>query len=117
ALARESPQAAQRDLDVARVEFNVAVQVAKGSLIPDLHRAARSAAVLPDAYPLGVIAIGAERARPTGADPLRPALMSSALFLEALLQCFHQLVPAPQCFYELLVIIRMISLVFPAPPC
>src|SRR5215510_3329358 len=36
ALAGEAPQAAQGDFDVARVELDVAVEVAKAALVPDL---------------------------------------------------------------------------------
>ena len=44
ALAREAAQPTQRDLDVARVELDVAVEVAERALVPDLDRAARAAA-------------------------------------------------------------------------
>ena len=40
AFAREPAQAPQRDLDVARAEFDRVVEVAVLALVPDLHRAA-----------------------------------------------------------------------------
>ena len=52
ALAREAPQAAQRELDVARPEFRVAVEVLELALVPDLDRAAPPAPVLADAHAL-----------------------------------------------------------------
>ncbi len=86
ALAREPAQPAQRDLDVARVELDVAVEVAKRALVPDLDRAARAAAVLPDPDALRVVAVCAEGTRAAGADPLRPALVPLALLGQPLLQ-------------------------------
>ena len=87
---------AQRDLDVARVELDVAVEVAEAALVPDLDRAAVAAALLADADALGVVAVGAERAGAAGADPLDAAGVARLLLREPLLQRLHQLVPAAQ---------------------
>ncbi len=115
-FAREAPQPAQCDLDVARVEFHVAVQVAEGPLVPDLDRAARPAAVLPDADAFRVVAVSAEGTGAAGADPFRSTQVPPALFFEALLQRFHQLVPATQCFHQLFVVLRQVALEFLLQP-
>ncbi len=86
----------RRDLDVARVELDVAVQIAEGALVPDLDRAAVAAAGLPDPDALGVVAVGAEGARAAGADPLVAARVAPLLLREPLLERLHQLVPAAQ---------------------
>ncbi len=44
AFAREAAQLAQRDLDVARVELDVAVEIPEAALVPHLDRAAVAAA-------------------------------------------------------------------------
>src|SRR6185312_3475368 len=74
ALPCEASQSPQRDLDVAGVDLDRVVQVAERALVPDLDRAAAAAALLADAYALGIVAVRAERTRAGGADPFRPAL-------------------------------------------
>src|SRR6266567_1277862 len=101
----EAAKPPQRDLDVARVELDRVVEVAEGPLVPDLDRAAASAALLADANALGVVAVGAERARSRRPDPLRPALVPRALLLQALLQRLHQLVPASERFHQRFLLI------------
>src|SRR5438132_2778442 len=98
AFAREAAQAPQRDLDVARVQLYRVVEIAERALVPDFHCAAAASAFLTDADALGVVAIGAERARSRGADPFRAALVARALLAEPGLQRFHQLVPAAERF-------------------
>src|SRR6478672_1841915 len=70
-LACEAPQTAQRDLDVAGVDLDRVVEVAERALIPDLDRAAATAALLADAYSLRVVAVRAKRTRAGGANPFR----------------------------------------------
>src|SRR4029079_3726491 len=82
ALPREAPQSSQRDLDVAGVDLDGVVQVAERALVPDLDRAAAATALLAYAYPFGVLAIGAERARAPGADPFRSTLVPSLLLVQ-----------------------------------
>ena len=98
AFASETAQAPQRDLDVARVQLHRVVEIAERALVPDFHCAAAASAFLTDADALGVVAIGAERARSRGADPFRAALVARALLAEPGLQRFHQLVPAAERF-------------------
>ena len=70
-------QAAQRDLDVARAEFELVVVVLVLALVPDLHRAAVAAPLShADADALRVVAVGAEGAGAAGADPLAAALVA-----------------------------------------
>src|ERR1700733_13884746 len=94
ALAGESPEPPQRQLDVARSELRVAVEVLELPPVPDLDGAAPAAFVLADAHAFGLVAIGAERRRSAGADPFRAALMAPLLLGEALAQRLHQLVEA-----------------------
>jgi len=93
-FAREAAQPPQRNLDVARVELDRVVEIPKSPLVPDLDCAPVAAFFLSDANALGIVAVGAERARSRGADPFRAALVPAALLLESLFQGFHQLVPA-----------------------
>src|SRR5712692_8457004 len=78
ALAREAAQPAQRDLDVARIELDRVVEIAKRPLIPHLDRAAVAPALLADADAFRVVTVRAEGAHPGRADPLRAALMPAA---------------------------------------
>jgi len=94
ALAREAPQPAQRELDVARAELPAVVVVLVGALVPHLHGRLVAALVLPDAYALRVVAIGTEGAGAGGADHAAAALVAFLLLLETLLQRRHQLFPA-----------------------
>ena len=92
--ARELAQAAQRDLDVADAELDIAVEILELALVPDLHRAAVAVLLLADAHAFGIVAVGAERRGAGGADPLVAALVAALLLLEALAQRLHELVPA-----------------------
>src|SRR5262249_57166979 len=67
--AREFPQPAQRDLDVAGAELDRVVEIAELAFVPDLHSAETAVALLADAHALGVVAVGAIRRRSGGADP------------------------------------------------
>src|SRR6185437_5304314 len=96
ALAREAPQPAQRDLDVAGVDLDRVVEIAERALVPDLDRAAAAAALLADAYALGIVAVRAERTRAGSADPFRPALVASPLLVQPPAQRLHQLVPSAE---------------------
>ncbi len=86
------PKPSERQLDVARPEFRVAVEVLELPAVPDLDGAAPAAFVLADAHALRVVAIGAERRRPACADPFRAALVAPLLLGEALAERLHQLV-------------------------
>ncbi len=59
-FAGEMPQPAQGDLDVARAQFHRVVEVFEFAPVPDLDRAPVAGAVLADAHPFGVVAVGAE---------------------------------------------------------
>src|ERR1700722_18209302 len=84
ALAGESPKPSERQLDVARSELNVAVEVLELPPVPDLDGAASATFVLTDAPARRVVAIGATRRRPACADPFRSALMAALLPAEAI---------------------------------
>ena len=109
ALPREAPQSPQRDLDVARVDLDGVVQVAERALVPDLDRAAAATALLADAYPFGVVAVGAERARARGADPFRSTLVPSALLVKPPAECLHQLIPAAESGDQRLLLVGQIG--------
>src|SRR5437763_6541125 len=115
AFARKAPELAQRNLDVARIELDVAVEVAKVALVPNPDGAA-VAALATDPHAFRVVAVRAERARAVGADPFRAAGVTLTLFFESLFESFHQLVPAAQRFDSLLVLIREQPLEFFAQP-
>ena len=83
AFAGEAAQAAQRDLDVARAQLDLVVEIAERALLPDLERAAL-AALSADADALGIVAAIAERRGAAGADPLAAALVAPLLLLEPL---------------------------------
>ena len=90
ALPREPPQPAQRQLDVARADLDVVVQVAELAPVPHLHRAAMAGLVLADPHAFGIVAIRPERRGPRGADPLRPALVPPLLLAQQFAQPVHQ---------------------------
>ena len=94
--AGEFAQAAQRHLDVAGAELDVAVEIPKLALVPHLHGAEVAVGVLADAHAFGIVAIGAERRGAAGADPFAAALVAALLLLEPLAQRLHQLVEAAQ---------------------
>src|SRR5207244_9033085 len=82
-LARELPQAAQRQLDVAGAEFDGIVEVAELAAVPDLYRAAVAPILLADAYAFGIVAVRAEGRGAGGAYPFAPALMPLPLLGKA----------------------------------
>src|SRR2546429_4678795 len=92
--ARELAQPSKRDLDVADTELDIAVEIPKFALVPDLHRAVVAVLLLADADAFGIVTVGAERRGAGSADPFAPALMPALLFLEALAKRLHELVPA-----------------------
>ena len=92
--AREFAQAAQRDLDVADAELDIAVEILELAAVPDLHRAVVAVLLLADADAFGIVAVGAERRGAGRADPFVAALVAALLLLEALAQGLHELVPA-----------------------
>jgi hypothetical protein len=116
AFACEATEPPQRDLDVARVELDVAVEVAERALVPDLDRAAVAAAFLADPDAFGVVAVGAERTCAAGADPFVAARVPSLLLLEPFLQGLHELVPAAERFDLRLVFVGQEPLEFLAQP-
>ena len=92
--AGELAQPAQRDLDVADAELDIAVEILELALVPHLHGAVVAVLFLPDPHAFGIVAVGAERRGAGGADPLVAALMAALLFLQALAKRLHELVPA-----------------------
>lgn len=96
ALTGELAQAAQGDLDVARAQLNLVVEVLVLALVPDLGRLALALAGVADADALGVEATGAERAGAAGTDPLVAAGVAFLLLFQALLELLDQLVQATQ---------------------
>ena len=96
-------QPPQRDLDVARADLDRVVEIPELALVPDLHRAPVPRLLLADPDAFRVVAVGAERARAAGADPLDAALVPTLLLFEAFLQRLHELVPAAERLDQLLV--------------
>src|SRR5260221_5798173 len=82
ARPRKSAQAAQRDLDVARAQFDLVVEIREFALVPDLDGAAIAAAVLADAHALRIEAVGAVGRGSRSAYPLVAALMPFFLLFE-----------------------------------
>ncbi len=72
------------------------VEIAEFAPVPDLDRAAVAALLLPDAHPLWVIAVSAERRGAGGADPFAAALMPALLLGQPLPQGLHQFLPAAE---------------------
>ena len=95
AFAGEAAQAAQRDLEIARTEFGVAVEVAVDALLPDLGGHA-AAALRADPDAARVVPAGAERAGAAGADPAVAAAVAFLLLLEALAEFLHQFLEAAE---------------------
>ena len=60
AIARPFPKPFQCHLDVAGAELDLVVEVAELALVPDLHGALVTGAILPDPHALGIVAEGAE---------------------------------------------------------
>ena len=87
-------QPPQRDPNVAGSEFHGVVEIAEVAPVPDLDRAEVAVAVLADAHPFRVVAVGAEGRGTARADPFRAALVTPLLLGEALFQGLEQLVPA-----------------------
>src|SRR6185437_13858082 len=94
--AREFAQTAQRQLDVARAEFDFVVEISELAFVPYFHRALVAALVLPDTHAFRVVAVGAERRRTRRPDPFRAALMAALLLGEPLAQSLKQLIEAAQ---------------------
>ncbi len=91
-LAGEFAQTAQGDLDVARSQLDLIVEVFVLALIPDLDRLALALARIANADALGVVTAGAEGAGAARADPLVAAGMFAFLLLETLLELLDQLI-------------------------
>src|SRR5579862_6075179 len=100
--AGESAQAAQRDLDVAGAELDVAVEIAKLTLVPHFYGAEIAVGVLADAHAFGIVAVGAERRCAGCADPFLAALVTALLFGEPLAQRLEQFFQAAECLDLLL---------------
>src|SRR5262249_57385654 len=90
--AGELAQAAQRDLDVARAELDLVVEILEVAPIPHLHGAEVAVRILADAHALGVVAVRAKRRGAGGADPFLPALVAPLLLAHTLAQKLEQLV-------------------------
>src|SRR4051794_34089520 len=85
ALACELPQPPQRQLDIARAEFDRVVEIAELAPVPYLDGgavAAFLALLAADAHPFRVVAEGAERRGAGGADPFVAALVPRLLLGE-----------------------------------
>ena len=93
ALAGKVAQAAQRDLDVARAEFDVIVEVSELAFCPDLDRRTVLAPAA-EAYAFWMRSTVAEGRRSTSSYPLVAPGVALGLLGQALLQGFHQFVPA-----------------------
>ena len=95
AFAGKAAQAPQGHLDVARAQFLGVVEVLELALFPHLDRTL-VLAFPADPHAFGVVARIAEGRCPARADPLVAALVAFFLFLEALLERLHDLVPVAQ---------------------
>src|ERR1700727_3598560 len=78
----KAAQPPQSDLDVARAQFHLVVEVGEFAFVPDFDGAAIAPAVLADSHTLRVEAIRSVWRGPRRADPLAPALMPLLLLLE-----------------------------------
>lgn len=116
ALTGELAQAAQGDLDVARTEFDLIVEVLVFALVPDLHRLALAFAGIADADAFGVVAAGAERAGAAGTDPLVAAGMAFLLLFETLLELLDQLVQPAEGLDLRTLLVRQAALELLAQP-
>ena len=96
AFAGELAQAAQGDLDVARAQLDLVVEVLVLALVPDLGGLALALAGVADADALGVEATGAERAGAASADPLVAAGVAFLLLFQAFLELLDELVQTTQ---------------------
>src|SRR5690606_10265828 len=94
AFACKAPQPAQRNLEVARAEFLLVVVIAELAPFPDLDRRAIAGRGAADPNSFGVVATMPEGRAATRADPLAAARVAVLLFLEALAEHLHELVPA-----------------------
>src|SRR5258705_8955080 len=90
--ARELAQPPQRHLDVAGAKLDPVVEVLEVAPVPDLDGALVAALILPDAYALRGIALGAEWRGAPGADPFSAALMAPFLLGKPFAQGFDKLV-------------------------
>ena len=95
-LAREFPQPAQGQLQVAGTQLHRVVEITVLAAVPDLDGAPLALALRPDADPLRVVAARAERRSAAGADPLAAALVALLLLLEAFAQGLEEFLPAAQ---------------------
>src|SRR5690349_9661070 len=114
-FARETAQPAQRNLDVARVELDIAIEVAKRSLVPHPHRAAR-AAICANANAFGIETVGAEPARATRTDPFTATLVPLALLGEASPETRAQRATPAQCFRRAPALIGQVRVELAARP-
>ena len=90
ALTGKSPEPSKRDLDIARAELQLVVQISILTSVPHLGCPAVPRALLADANAFRVIAIGAERRGSRRADPFVAALVPPFLLRKAFTQRFHQ---------------------------
>src|SRR4029077_7433902 len=91
-------------------ELDGVVEVAVLALVPHLHRATVTRALLSDPDALRIVAIRAERRGGAGADPFSSALVALLLFAQALTQRLEQLVPATERFDLALLLLRQRAL-------
>ena len=86
--AGELAKPTQRDLDVARAELDLVVEVFEFAPVPNFDGAEVAALILPDAHAFGIVPVSAEGRGPGGADPLVAALVPPLLLFHALTQEF-----------------------------
>src|SRR5437870_6287948 len=96
AFACEAAQTAQRDFDVAGVELDRIIEVAKAPFVPNFDRGAVASAFLPEANAFRVVAVGAERTGAGGANPFLAALVALTLLLEPGFERLHELLPTAE---------------------
>ncbi len=94
ALAGEAAQPTQRDLDIARAEFDVVIEIAVFAGFPHLDGRAVARRFATDADAFWMVAVVAKRAGTTRAYPFVAAFVARLLFFQTLLELLHQLVPA-----------------------
>ncbi len=94
ALADELAEASEGDLQVARAELDLIVEVAELALVPHLHGARWRDSFWPIRIAHRVVAVRTEGRRAEGADPLAAARVALVLLREALAKLLEELLPA-----------------------
>src|SRR5690606_3312629 len=92
ALPGKAAQPAQRQLDAAGVQLDIAAEGTELAAVPYLHRTEAVIASLSDADPFGVRSVCTIRACDAGTDPAIAALMPALLLGQTLAEGLQQLV-------------------------